>query len=169
MVLGYYVTKWGIMRYIIGLLAITLVLTHCSGNAVQGEFVVQVRSFQKAAFEEGRGIEVAQILQHTVINLVDRLPGQAIGVCAPFSDTPMVMVLRSYWIKADPIHREALVWHELGHCVLHNAHNETKKPDGHPVSLMYPSIQTVNDENYYRAHRSEYQHELFHNKNKLFQ
>lgn len=154
-------------RLVTGFFAALLFGSACTMPYTHETFYTEIMSFQKAAIQEGLGIEVATILQHTYVNLVDNLPGRAIGVCSPFSDTPMVFVLRSYWEKADAIHREALIWHELGHCVLHNAHNERTKPDGHPISLMYPSIQTVDNEEYYKTHRAEYRHELFHNKNKF--
>lgn len=41
------------------------------------------------------------------------------------------------WLYAPILNREALVFHELGHCLLKRKHREDTLPNGAPASIMY--------------------------------
>lgn len=41
------------------------------------------------------------------------------------------------WIDVPAQNREAIVFHELGHCLLARNHREDKLPNGAPASIMY--------------------------------
>lgn len=70
----------------------------------------------------------------------------------------MITVNASLWHGLTEAHREQIMFHELGHCVLLRAHRTDLRADGSPISIMYPVSNFVSS---YVAHRSEYIKELF--------
>jgi hypothetical protein len=78
------------------------------------------------------------------------------GDCDPAG--PTVTISAHAASTFGPESLEALVYHELGHCLLSRQHLADTKPDGTPVSLMNP--QGVPGDVYYAA-RDEYLAELF--------
>jgi len=49
----------------------------------------------------------------------------AAGQCKTYSDGRREIVIDSeYWQRADPLEREFILFHELGHCVLDRDHND---------------------------------------------
>lgn len=124
-----------------------------------GEFQPYVDSFQVAGHSQGYRFKG----QKFNIFLSDRMPVRDwVGVCYPGirGQTPVILIKRSYWMRSDNLHREQVVWHEMGHCILRREHKEDEIK-GHPVSIMYPDVSIVEDECYYLAHKKEYIKELF--------
>ena len=77
---------------------------------------------------------------------------------------------RIWWERASHLERENIIFHELGHCVLHRHHDNeeiemTLNCDAdHPVKTSIPKsimTQKMMPENYYLKLRDEYWHELF--------
>lgn len=59
--------------------------------------------------------------------LSEDLPDLRLGVCNKIPDkTPEITIRRSYWMAVDTWGKRALLFHELGHCVLNLLHNDTK-------------------------------------------
>jgi len=75
-----------------------------------------------------------------------------------------VFIDTKYWTFASGIHRKMLVYHELGHCVLHRKHRRDKLKNGCPTSLMNPSILKARC--FYR-NEEYYITELWENRNEL--
>lgn len=85
----------------------------------------------------------------------------SVGVCSitPWSRT--VTLDTEWWLDATPEGREALVFHELGHCVLDRMHDDTVDDMGRPVSVMYPEITLVKWAWTVPEYRQAYIDELF--------
>lgn len=91
------------------------------------------------------------------------------GVGASFDDTQAdleggrceggdVYIDRKSWSLMSDSGKEQLVFHELGHCVLGAMHNQHKRGDGCPVSIMYPAV--FGDLKCYRDNAFYYYEEL---------
>src|ERR1700734_3785043 len=91
-----------------------------------GEFNFYVESFKEA----GESVGVKVDMKNTQIDFVDRLPEAWVGLCLP--EERHVYVDLHYWLRTDETHREQLIWHELGHCVLGREHDATMVGE-HPV------------------------------------
>lgn len=68
-----------------------------------------------------------------------KLPGSIIGMCVWFlGPYPFryMMIDENYWKYADYYDRESLIFHEIGHCVLNEFHENEKNKQGKPISLM---------------------------------
>jgi len=143
------------MRSFLRLVAGFFILASQQSHSDQySPFKSQVEGFILAGASQGVTVDMSDF---NVI-MAERLPGTVVGLCVPQEN--IVLVNKQYWDTADAIHREALVWHELGHCKLNRIH-VTDTAFGHAVSLMYPAINSVDDEEWYKAHRKEYIEELF--------
>lgn len=89
-------------------------------------------------------------LNHSMVKKIEypsitfgNLPGTRVGVCTMYSDGNWeITVDREYWNTASKESRIGLIFHELGHCILHRQHEEqyvvTQNNDQIPKSLMYP-------------------------------
>ena len=63
-----------------------------------------------------------------------------IGYCQPFI-VPYIHIDHAWWLRnLDYFRRESLIFHELGHCVLHKWHNDTIGKDGLEESMMHSII-----------------------------
>jgi hypothetical protein len=84
------------------------------------------------------------------------------GYCVLSSDaSPTVVINEDVWNDLDAVEKEALIFHELGHCVLFRRHNSEKTGTGEPVTIMNPYAI---DSYLYRAKLSYYYRELFTNR-----
>jgi hypothetical protein len=86
-----------------------------------------------------------------------------IGTCYYFYDDtkPLVKVYREHWKQASHFGREALIMHELGHCLLKMKHREGYGEDHAPLSVMN---STLPDETVYEHKREEYIQEMLDNR-----
>lgn len=66
--------------------------------------------------------------------LVDDLANNILGTCT--MGAAFVKINRSLWVQLNKAHREELIFHELGHCVLGRLHNNTMNGT-YPESLMH--------------------------------
>ena len=86
-----------------------------------------------------------------------------IGVCYTWdSSPPDITLLRSWFLAASQSQREAVVFHEMAHCVLGEEHRGTPEypydlPSGAPASLMNSFIF----DQYNRTTKRYYLEELF--------
>lgn len=81
------------------------------------------------------------VVKYTDIDFGEMPEGQSgmIGQCKPNGS---IVINKEYWdalpkFDSDPtLKRKALIWHELGHCVMALPHNTQKLSDGCPASYM---------------------------------
>ena len=60
-----------------------------------------------------------------------------IGECAHNEDKPNEVIIdRTYWMGANDLEKEFLVFHELGHCALNREHLDAADSHGHCISIM---------------------------------
>lgn len=119
-------------------------------------------TFEQAGASRGYNIHTSDVV--TLFANQDHMSApEVLGECY-FDKHPRVVVFsRQYWDSLDHVKREHLVWHEMAHCTLLVGHDPRIKPDGHPVSIMYPNTEVTKDEDYYIKHRQQYINELFPN------
>lgn len=74
-------------------------------------------------------------------------------------ENKVVRVNSVMWDSLTTTDQELVIFHELGHCILHRGHDESLHSSGfRPNSVMNP---TLLGELYYKLYYSEYMHELF--------
>jgi hypothetical protein len=86
-----------------------------------------------------------------------------VGLCPDGGVGRNIKIKKMYYWMASPITRKALIFHELGHCVLHKKHNKELMKDECPKSLMYPEMSGLT-EKCLNKHWEEYEEELFQKK-----
>lgn len=62
-----------------------------------------------------------------------------IGLCDFQSDKQIVYIRRPSWNSYDSMQREMLIFHEIGHCLLGQVHDQSMDFDSVPVDLMFPA------------------------------
>ena len=84
-------------------------------------------------FEIRTGADVS----HVPVQFGD-LDNDRVGVCYSWaSGARKIVIDRNQWYnRITELQREALMWHELGHCGLNFGHNDTVRPDRCPVHIM---------------------------------
>jgi hypothetical protein len=87
------------------------------------------------------------------------------GTVSMFEDVEesnIVIIDQTFFNRASvsDVTRRELVFHELGHCILNRAHNETLVNNA-PISIMYPSSVSMRNMSYYMANESKFLEELF--------
>lgn len=105
-------------------------------------------------FVELSGVYAASsvVIDDLVMKMEEPSSPKAIGECEIGSRKSPTIVISPTWWNAednDDQQREQLIFHELGHCVLHRyEHREDMIQDRrymHPMSLMYPTEFWIND------------------------
>lgn len=75
----------------------------------------------------------------------------------------LIEVSEDYWNAVNTVNREATIYHELGHCILHRDHISTTTQSifgVRPVSIMYPyNFPDL----YFYFYKKDYVNELFDN------
>lgn len=118
------------MKTIIKSIVLSLLLTACGApNKTDAEFTEYVETFEKEAKAHGRGIN----LDFSIV-LADSLDTSTkqTGVC----DDNGIRILKSLWNSSSRSTKEALIYHELGHCALGRGHLDDLKTNGLPLSIM---------------------------------
>ena len=149
----------------LALLALSLLVTGCgkSADGSNNQPVVDVGSFAPyvAQFEQNSVIYSASAVQVTNLKIQfgPMATAEERGVCDITGDqTPVITIDQAYWDSTTEDARKALIFHEMGHCVLRRLHLATLGTDGAPTSLMNP--YTI-DGSTYDAHQDSYLHELY--------
>ena len=79
-------------------------------------------------------------------------------------DNNQVTIDETFWKNATDLSKTALIYHELGHCLLYRAHTEQVKSDGCPSSLMF---NVIADDDCLAVHMEEYLTEMKEHQNTL--
>lgn len=93
---------------------------------------------------------------------------QRVGVCYSYfwgaggpARKSYIEIKKGWWERATSHSREALILHELGHCVLHRRHDDRMLADGTPASIMHTFLI---EGHVYGGNKKYYLHELGANK-----
>lgn len=100
---------------------------------------------------------------HTVVNVPiqfsDSLGQNIAGECFVYNNVFYeIKIDTQTWGQIDADAQEALIFHELGHCVLNRGHDTDIMNDGNPNSYMYPYVFMNNGLDSIKLH---YNTELF--------
>ncbi len=116
-----------------------------------------VRRFQTEA--DTRGVEVD--FENLTANLSDIDREDVAGQCISYTDGSREVVIdKSVWDRSGDLIREFIVFHELGHCILDRAHDESQNTNGTCASIMHSGTSNCRF-NYSELTRSGYLDELF--------
>lgn len=146
-------------------LAALLWLTGCGTNQYDvGPFESYVRTFRAERVHYGEDKEIPRLrmsfkeVTEGLQGLCSFEPNVKFDGLLSFELVPTVYIDPDAWNSSDDWDREALVMHELGHCLLGRPHDSRVKESGIPRSLMYPTkMQT----RVYETHRAYFLEELF--------
>lgn len=91
--------------------------------------------FELQATLHGKNIKIDDLIVKIKPEIASN---SAVGLCyySANGSTPEIHLLEWYWNLASDIHRENLVFHELGHCILGRKHDNDIGLSGVPESIM---------------------------------
>ncbi len=132
-------------------------------------FTAQVNQFVSDAAAHGRSVDVSHLVVQeaaltsqsstaVVGGVTETTTSTDVGLCELTPSGPTVTISSYAAQNYGPESLEALIYHELGHCLLTLDHNAAVNSDGTPVSIMYP---TGVDGLTYMNNRTAYLNELF--------
>lgn len=151
------------IKYFIAIWFLVAAASSCGQNqTVQlGEFAPYVQSFEDQASAHGQTVKVTNL----IIQFGPMESSLERGLCEiDGNNTPTITIDQAAWETMDENQREPLIYHELGHCVLHRNHTAVQMAPGVPTSIMNP--YTIPDYTY-AAYRDHYLAELFTNENQF--
>jgi hypothetical protein len=126
-----------------------------------GPFASYVQAFQEAGASQGKEIKINDL----VMQFSDISNTEEAGDCQfTEGETPVININSQDWGAMDEGKRTALVFHELGHCILHRVHRPGTNDEGIPVSVMNP--YTI-DGTIYLPNAAYYTQELFSEENQF--
>lgn len=157
------------------LIALAFGIVGCGQGIQQGPFQGKgwpaevdgyVRSFVTLGDQHGNP-PTPQSIQALTVEFLDEahMPtsddGRIIGYCQGLQNglENHVSLDQEWWAESDDFQRQALVFHELGHCLMLMVHRGKWIPaENRPSSLMYPFIVASQA---YQDHYDDYNAELF--------
>lgn len=151
--------KLPVFSVLVFLVSIALVFTGCGKEAPEvlqlGEFESYVKDFEQEAAVLGRNVQVTNL----VVAYGD-LPQSYYRASCKLTpgETPVITVNQESWDSLSEIDRRAVMFHELGHCILNRRHKNDYSEEGVPLSLMNAAVI---DSNIYTENEHYYHEELF--------
>lgn len=79
-----------------------------------------VAKFEQKAGEQGRTIDIKNLYAQ----LTEALPEGVNGECNAGDGTPIVKISKAFWENASLGAQELVLFHELGHCILDQVHDD---------------------------------------------
>jgi hypothetical protein len=138
-----------------------LLLTSCANT--QTSIDPKLRSYVEAFARAGN----FHTLPPLTVQFGNGATAENDGECIEYDDsanTPnIVNIVQNYWDWYNETQRTLLMFHELGHCVLHRVHNNALNTNGMPVSIMY-YVSTASEDQF-NVRPLPYLLELFHPSN----
>lgn len=125
-----------------------------------GEFAGYVAKFENISSTVGAPVKVDDL----VISFGPLPDPRQEGLCELGDGTPTITLRESSWRTMSEDLREALIYHELGHCVLKRVHDDRITRDNKPISLMNHVVVAPKD---YVPNKPYYQSELFQKRNEI--
>lgn len=122
------------------------------------EFGSYVRLFTNESESRGLSIDTTG-LRIYMVEFGEALRNQGvIGLCSPEGDKQIIYVSQADWNSYDSLQREMLIFHEMGHCLLQEEHDQSTDAEGVPMDLMFPSNFPSS---YYHLARQAYLNRMF--------
>lgn len=100
-----------------------------------GPFQSYVSDFEAKALSQGKQIQINDL----VMKFADMTTTTEAGNCDMVEgETPVITINQEDWNAMNEGARTALIFHELGHCILRRVHNPAITDAGLPASVMNP-------------------------------
>jgi hypothetical protein len=140
------------------LLLITIALVACGKPLrvvdIDPAFQPYVDSFLSDAHEHSR----EAVVNNLIMRFAPNIDGTQTAFCDMTEMVPTITIERTYWDMSPEVIKKALIYHELGHCVLHQPHRDAYVSPYLPMSIM----NTWMVEDYYlEVYWDNYVNELF--------
>jgi hypothetical protein len=133
-------------------------LTSACGKAPKvdvGTFSSYVAKFENKSDQEGKPVRVTEL----IIQFGSMANPNERGVCVIDGENPPTITIdQANWDTMEESRREALLFHELGHCVLKQTHRNGTTGAGIPSSVMNTYLL---DAEVYQLNEAYYTRELF--------
>lgn len=126
-----------------------------SNYVVDSEAALYVESFVREA--KAYNVNLPDLPNLHVLFVPSFSSSTFVATCTPHYQRPTIHISEEHWSSKSENEKEVIMFHELGHCLLHRSHNETVV-NSVPTSLMFP-IQL--SDAVYEPRRAAYIHELF--------
>lgn len=125
---------------------------------VDSDLWVYFSNFEEEARARGFNFDLNDL---KITGVIDHISDEGVaGTCQYGNHIAHVTVDKTFWNSASMGYREYVVFHELGHCVLHRDHREDAYSDGNCKSIMASGTGTCKV-NYNNQTRDNYVDELF--------
>jgi hypothetical protein len=149
----------------LALLLFSLSLSSCSRGPIPGKVVdiaPEFKPYVEDFIANGKNQNVSIVIDDLSIQFGAMHYSNSIGECYMHdrgtSGTPEIVINKAAWDSYSVTSREALLFHEMGHCVLWREHVSTWT-GSIVTSIMYPYIQV---DSMYLNNWNYYMNELFH-------
>ncbi len=144
------------------LLIAGLIMISCNedqNNEIESELLIYFNSFESEAETRNVSIDIDNL---DIDGYIEHIESRGIlGQCKSYSDGSHEVVFdEDYWNRISDIEKEYLVFHELGHCILDRAHDDTKDANGNCNSIMQSGANSCKSL-YNTENRAELIDELF--------
>jgi hypothetical protein len=137
------------------LFSLWIIISACGRTRELGEYSAYVEAFENEGRAHGQSISAGSL----VIMDSDELPSRVHARChTGFLQTPTILVNKAVWPGLSENTREAVMFHELGHCVLGRNHKDDVDEKGTKISLMHTFTPIGNT---YASNREHFLTELF--------
>ncbi len=127
-------------------------------NNLDPAFDPMIKSFVYEANQRGYAVNTEN-LSVTFGNIRKNKCDKTVGYCSRIDSMNklIIKINTDTWDDMDAYEQEALIFHEIGHCVMRRDHCKKKNKTG-PISIMYPYVL---DGKHYKEFREELVDELF--------
>lgn len=134
--------------------------TPTSNNLVDQRLNTYFSNFETAALARGYDIDLNEL---EITGEISNIPESGVaGTCQYGQHLSHVTIDLDFWNNSSNNFREFVVFHELGHCVLHRDHREDAFNNGICRSIMRSGLEDCRDA-YSPTNREYYLDELFTN------
>jgi hypothetical protein len=151
------------MRWLWWALALS-VLAACGKDYDVGPFESYVETFQQQALASGHPVQINS-LRMSFKEVSEEYQGYCtVSAVVNFNGAiqvkmvPTIYIDPAAWQTQNDWGHEAVIMHELGHCILGRGHDTRMQASGIPRSVMYPSRI---DQTVYQDNRAYFFQELF--------
>ena len=105
---------------------------------VPDEFQYIVETFIEQAALRGKNFQISNLIIRYDDELESNVCGRCNAVSSLDTDIQKIILINTDKCWLNNSQKEALIFHELGHCFLGRSHDETLLPNGDPKSMMVP-------------------------------
>lgn len=136
------------MRLII--LILVVCITSCGKRLEPSQFESYIQSFMSEGLTRG-----VRIPRHIFPPMTfGPAPNYVLGYCRTGPSGHKIVINQHYWNDMSSECKELLIFHELGHCILNQGHDQKE------TAIMF-SYQDTTSCKFYKYHRAEMLDELF--------